>query len=228
MSKQFVFGVDDAAFYLAVGRESVKIKRKGIFTMHRKFLISMVVILMLTTGAFADIGQIECFSIGSLNIVRRSGMVGSARGRNMVDISHSQQVHKPYYSVTARQKEEGVLVQRAATKGDGGASGLKQRATVQGEQGQKAKPYGSNAQDQVLNVKLKQVAMKKGGVGFTEGTQSFIGSQSQTITTPRVTSTEKQTVEVEQYSLVSGRSGSEGKVVNTVNVEMSQEQVVGK
>jgi hypothetical protein len=144
----------------------------------------------------------------------------------MVVVSQSQQVHKPYYSVTARQEAEGVLVQRAATKGCGGASGVAQGAKIQGIQGQLAKPYGPKAQEQALNVKLGQVAMKKGGVGCTHGMQSFVGGQSQTITTPHVTATQTQVVGAEQYSAVSGRRGSKGMVVNTVNVEMTQGQNV--
>ncbi|MBW7991625.1 MAG: hypothetical protein FVQ84_16650 [Planctomycetes bacterium] len=194
--------------------------------MFRKFLIVAVVILLFSSGALADIGQVEGFSIGALNLVGRCGPVGSAQGGNIVIIGHSQQIQKPYLSTTARQEEKGILVQHGTAKGVGGVSGVAQRAKVQGLQGQYTGPFGSTVQGQRLNVNLGQVALKAGGVGSTQGVQGFVGGQSQTITTPRMTSTESQFVGVVQYSAVSGGKGSTGIVVNTVNVEMGQGQIV--
>ncbi|MCP4259187.1 MAG: hypothetical protein GY774_17015 [Planctomycetes bacterium] len=194
--------------------------------MIRKFLILAAAILLLTSGALADIGQVEGFSIGALNMVGRCGPVGSAQGGNIVIIGHSQQVHKPHFSTTARQVEKGILVQYGTAKGDGGVSGVAQRATVQGLQGQHTKPFGPTVQGQGLKVNLGQIALKSGGVGSTQGVQGFVGGQSQTVTTPRMTSTQTQMVGVGQLSAVSGRKGSKGIVVNTVNVEMGQGQIV--
>ena len=69
--------------------------------------------------------------------------------------------------------------------------------------------------------------MKAGGVGCTQGVQGFVGGQSQTVTTPQMTSTETQFVGVGQFSSVSGGRGSNGIVANNVNVEMGQGQIVG-
>ncbi len=194
--------------------------------MLRKFLIFVVVILLFSSGALADIGQVEGFSIGALNLVGRCGPIGSAQGGNIVIIGHSQQIQKPGFSTTARQEEKGILVQYGTAKGAGGLSGVAQGAKVQGMQGQLTKPFGSTLQGQRLNVNLGQVALKAGGVGGTKGIQGFVGGQSQTITTPRMTSTQTQSVGIGQYSAVSGGRGSNGIVVNTVNVEMGQGQIV--
>jgi len=75
-------------------------------------------------------------------------------------------------------------------------------------------------------VNLGQVALKAGGVGGTKGVQGFVGGQSQTITTPQMTSTQNQFVGVGQCSAVSGGIGSNGIVVNTVNVKMGQGQII--
>lgn len=194
--------------------------------MLRKFLIVAVVILLFSSGALADIGQVEGFSIGALNLVGRCGPVGSAKGGNIVIIGHSQQVQKPYLATTARQQEKGILVQYGTAKGAGGVSGVAQGAKIKGMQGQYTKPFGSTMQGQRLNVNLGQIALKAGGVGGTKGVQGFVGGQSQTITTPRMTTTESQFVGVGQYSAVSGSKGSTGIVVNSVNVEMGQGQIV--
>ena len=194
--------------------------------MLRKFLIVAVVILLFYSGALADIGQVEGGSIVALNLVGRCGPVGSAQGGKIVIVGHSQQIHKPCFYTTARQNEKGILFQYGTAKGAGGVSGVAQGAKVKGLQGQYTKPFGSTMQGQCLNVKLGQVAMKAGGVGRTKGVQGFVGGQSQTITTPRMTSTATQFVGVGQYSAVSGDKGSTGIVVNTVNVEMGQGQIV--
>lgn len=192
--------------------------------MLRKFLIVAAVILLFSSGATADIGQVEGFSIGALNMVGRCGPIGSARGGNIVVFGHSQQIQKPRFYTTARQKETGILFQYGTAKGAGGVSGVVQGAKVKGLQGQYTKPFGSTVQGQGLKVKLGQVTLKAGGVGATKGVQGFVGGQSQTITTPRMTSTQTQCVGVGQYSAVSGSRGSKGIVVNTVNVEMGQGQ----
>ena len=194
--------------------------------MLRKILLSAAVILLLSSGAFADIGQVQGFSIGALNLVGRSGGTGSAKGGNILMVGHSQEVHKPFFGISARQGEKGILVQFGSAGGTGGVSGVAQRATVQGLQGQLTQRFGPTVQGQCLNVGLGQVAIKAAGVGGAVGAQGFVGSQSQTITTPRMISTESQFVGAAQYSAVSGGIGSKILVVNTVNVKMSQGQIV--
>jgi hypothetical protein len=196
--------------------------------MLRKCLLSVAVILLLSSGVFADIGQVQDFSIGALNLVGRYGGTGSARGGNIAIVNHSQELHKPFRGggVVARQEEKGILVQFGIARGTGGVSGVAQRANVQGLQGQLIGRFGPRAQGQHLNVGLGQVAIKAGGVGGAVGAQGFVGSQTQTITTPHMTSTESQFVGVAQYSKVSGGRGSNAIVVNTVNVNMGQRQIV--
>ena len=194
--------------------------------MLREFLIVAVVILLFSSGALADIGQVEGFSIGALNLVGRCGPVGSAKGGNIVIIGHSQQVQKPCFPTIARQQEKGILVQYGTAKDNGGVSGVAQGAKIKGMQSQLTKPFGQAVQGQRLNVNLGQIALKAGGVGGTKGVQGFVGGQSQTITTPSMTSTQTQFVGIGQYSDVSGGEGSKGIAVNTVNVKMGQGQIV--
>ncbi|MBN1806415.1 MAG: hypothetical protein JW837_14295 [Sedimentisphaerales bacterium] len=195
--------------------------------MLRKYLIVSIVVLLFTSGAFADIGHMQGFSIGAQNMVTRCGPVGSAQGENIVMVGQSQQVHKPCFSVTAGQSYGGTLVQRGAAFGAGGASGVTNNASIQGLQGQHANPFGSTNQAQNLNVNLGQVATKFGGVGGTQGAHSFIGGQSQTITTPLVTSAQSHNVGIQQSAVITGCNGSNAKVVNNVNVNMSQGQNAG-
>ena len=169
--------------------------------MLRKCLLSVAVILLLSSGALADIGQVQGFSIGALNLVGRYGGRGEAEGGNIAIVNHSQEVYKPLRS-SVWQEEKGVLVQFGSARGTGGVSGVAQHATVQGLQGQLTGRFGSTVQGQHLNVGLGQVAIKSGGVGGAVGAQGFVGGQSQTIVTPRMISTESQFVLVEELYAV--------------------------
>jgi hypothetical protein len=191
-----------------------------------KFLIFTVVILLFSSGAIANIGQVEKFSINALQLVGRCGPIGSARGGKIVLIGHSQKMHEPCFKTTARQQEKAMLVQYGAAKGVGGVSGLIQCAKVKGRQGQNIDPFGPTVQKQRLNVNLGQLALKVGGVGSTEAVKGFVGGQSQTMNTPRMSSSQSQFVGVGLYSAVSGSEGSNGIVVNSVDVKMGQRQIV--
>ncbi len=193
--------------------------------MLRKCLLSVAVILLLSSGAFAGIGQVQGFEIGALNLVGRCGGPGSPEGGNIAIVNHSQEVYKPLHS-SVWQEEKGILVQCGSARGAGGVSGVAQNATVQGVQGQLAGRFGTTVQGQCLNVGLGQVAIKARGVGGAVGAQGFVGGQTQEIVTPRMISTESQFVGVAQYSNVSGGPGSNAIVVNTVDVKMGQGQIV--
>lgn len=194
--------------------------------MLRKLLIFAVVILLITSGAFADIGRMEGFSIGARNFVGRCGPVGSARGGKIVIIGHSQKMHKPCFNTAARQQEKAMLVQYGAAKGAGGVSGVAQCAKVKGRQGQHIEPFGPTVQKQRLKVNFGQLTLKVGGAGNARGVQSFVGSQRQTMNTPRMSSSGSQFVAVRQCSAVSGSEGSNGIVVSSVDVKMGQGQIV--
>ena len=85
--------------------------------MLRKFLILSIFILLLAPGAFADIGQVQGFSIGALNIVARCGPVGSAQGGNIAAVGQCQQIQKPCFPTTAKQQQGGMLVQCGIAQG---------------------------------------------------------------------------------------------------------------
>ena len=65
--------------------------------MLRKFLLFVAVILLLSSGALADIGQIGGIEIGAVNLVGRCGGPGSAKGGNIAVVNQSQEVHKPFH-----------------------------------------------------------------------------------------------------------------------------------
>jgi hypothetical protein len=191
--------------------------------MLRRFTISVVIVLLLCSGAFALIGQAEGFSIGAVNVVERSGGHGSAEGGNMLTVNQQQMVGNPCRGTVAIQQEGGVLGQCAIADGSRGTTGVVQEAEVCGLQGQHAsKPQ---MQGQLLGVTLEQSAYKDGGVGSAVGGQGFVGGQSQIISSPHGTSAESQFVGAVQYTAVSGSPCSSGIAYNQADIELGQGQI---
>jgi len=194
--------------------------------MLRGFSFSVAVILLLSSGAFAAIGQAEGFSIGALNMVQRVGGAGWAEGGNLVMVGHSQKIHAA--GVSAIQKETGILTQGAKAFGICGATKIQQNASVDGLQSQLVVPgkHGFQAQGQSLAVGLDDVVRKTGGIGGAAGAQGFVGGQEQILSTPGGTSANSQFVGTAQFALVSGGPGSNVVVNNSLDVQMGQSQIV--
>ena len=194
--------------------------------MLRGFSLSVAVILLLSSGAFAAIGQAEDFFIGALNKVQRVGGAGWAEGGNLVMAGHSQKVHA--MGTTAIQKETGILIQGAKAVGICGATKIMQDASADGLQSQLVVPgkHGFQAQGQSLTVGLDNVIRKTGGIGGAEGEQGFVGGQHQMLVTPGGTSANSQVVGAAQFAPVSGGPGSNVVVNNSLDVQMGQSQIV--
>lgn len=194
--------------------------------MLRSFSLSVAVILLLSSGVFACIGQAEGFSINALNVVQRVGGAGWAESGNMVMVDHGQRAYAK--GTTAVQREAGILLQGARVAGLGGATTVLQNASVDAgqEQNVAASRYGSLEQGQSLTVGLDNVILKRGGIGTAVGAQSFIGGQDQVIITPNGKAESYQVVGAAQFASVSGSPCSNVVIVNTIDVDMSQGQAV--
>jgi len=194
--------------------------------MLRGFSLSVAVILLLSSGAFAAIGQAEGFSIGALNMVQRVGGAGWAEGGNLVMVGHSQKVHAA--GTAAIQKETGILFQGAKAFGICGATKIKQNASADSLQSQLVLPgrHGFQAQGQSLTVGLDNVVRKTGGIGGASGAQGYVGHQEQILRTPGGTSANSQFVGTAQFASVSGGPGSNVVVNNSLDVQMGQSQIV--
>lgn len=201
---------------------------------HRKFILSVIVVLLLSSGAFAVvgrpggfsvIGQAEGFSIGALNVVGRFGGVGSAEGGNMVMVGHAQEAHDVASGTAALQEETAILTQSASAVGVGGASGVVEEAIINGAQGQNIAP-GMRAEGQSIEVGLNTVTSKAGGIGGAVGAQGFVGAQNQLEITPNGISAGSQFVGVAQFSAVSGGPWSCVVVDNGLDISLNQDSIV--
>ena len=194
--------------------------------MLRDFSLSVAVILLLSSGAFAAIGQAEGFSIGALNMVQRVGGAGWAESGNLVMVGQSQKVHAA--GISAIQKETGILIQDARAVGVCGATKILQNASVDSLQSQIVVPgkRGFQMQGQSLTVGLDNVIRQSGGIGGAAGAQSFVGGQKQILVTPGGTSANSQVVGTAQFASVSAGPGSKVTVKNSLDVQMGQSQIV--
>jgi hypothetical protein len=194
--------------------------------MLRGFSLSVVVILLMSTGVLAAIGQAEGFSIGALNMVQRIGGVGWAEGGNLVVAGHSQKAH--IVGAAAMQKETGILTQSANVCGVCGITKVLQNASADGQQSQLVmlgKPV-FQAQGQSLTVGLDNLVRQSGSIGGAEGAQSFVGGQDQILITPSGTSANSQFVGAAQSATVSGGPNTNVLVNNSLDVKMGQSQIV--
>jgi hypothetical protein len=201
---------------------------------HRKLILSLAFVLLLSSGAFACvgkpggfsvIGQAEGFSIDALNVVGRCGGVGSAEGGNMVMVGHAQEAHDVAGGTAALQEETAILTQSASSTGMGGASGVVEEAIINGSQGQNVGP-GMRAEGQSLEVGLNTVTNQTGSIGGALGAQGFVGAQNQMEITPNGISTGSQFVGAAQFSSVSGGPWSSVMVSNGLDVNLTQDSIV--
>ncbi len=194
--------------------------------MLRGFSLSVAVILLLSSGVFAAIGQAEGFSIGAMNMVQKVGGAGWAEGGNLVMVGHSQKVHAA--GTVAAQKETGILAQGARAVGICGTTKILQNASVDGLQNQLVVPgkHGFQAQGQSLTVGLDNEVRKTGGIGGAVGAQGFVGAQNQVMNTPNGTAANSQFVGTAQFASVSSGPGSNVVVSNSLDVQMGQSQIV--
>ena len=177
-------------------------------------------------GRFTTIGQDQDFSIGGFNMVKRVGGYGRAESENAVTVGQCQAAHSA--GSAALQQQVGKIAQNASVSGIGGTTKVLQDASVEGLQDQtiKGRRHGLRAQDQSLNVELDNVLRKTGGIGKAQGTQSFVGRQSQIQITPGGIGVNTQSVEAEQSAKIAGSPCSTVIVNNSLDVQMGQSQTI--
>lgn len=177
-----------------------------------------------SVGRFTTIGQDQDFSIGGFNMVKRIGGCGRAESENTVKVGQCQAARAA--GSAALQQQVGTIAQNASVSGLGGTTKVLQDASVEGLQDQtiKGRRYGLRAQDQSLNLELDNVLQKSGGIGKAQGTQSFVGEQSQIQITPSSIGVNTQSVEAEQSAKIAGGPCSNVIVNNSLDVQMGQSQ----
>jgi len=188
--------------------------------MLRKFLLSVAVILLLSSGVFADIGLTQKMEFVGSNPVKVVGGFGKGYGRNYLEIGQRQMERQACLG-SAAMKQGGTFTQHARVQARSGEVGVKQNASVDGSQNQFI-GHGrrvSHSQGQSLNLNFHTIARKPlGAVGRAIGSQSFVGEQSQKQTYRGGSSLSSQFVHAEQDVKIIGGPNSNVVVDNTLDV----------
>jgi hypothetical protein len=195
------------------------------FNMLRKFLLSTAVVLLLSSGAFAHIGQVQGYSVGACNKAKIDGGWSMVSAGKHLEIGQRKKTHSACLG-SAAMKQGGILDQHACVGGKGGQKLVVQHASVAGLQGQIVsggrRGHGVRAQGQCLILNLNTKARKTGGIGHAIGSQSFVGGQSQEQTYRGGFSKSSQFVQAEQCNIIIGGKRSDVVVKNNLNVKMFQ------
>lgn len=144
--------------------------------MYKLFTISIVPLLLLSSMAFADTGQVQTFNIGLDNVVGLLEGSGVAVNTNVATVVNEQIASDIGSGTTAVQVSTGAFVQGASTTGAYGLFVVEQDGQASGWQ--------INPGGQWLQTNFLQQVFKSGGIGLALGIQSFVGSQVQHIMTP--------------------------------------------
>jgi len=196
--------------------------------MPKKFLIYVAVILLLSSGAFADIGLTQKMEFVGSNAVEAVGGFGKGYGKTYLEIGQRKMERKACLG-SAAMKQGGILTQHARVRARSGVAELsvRQKATVDGLQNQFiGRGHGyrvSHTQGQSLNLNFNTIARKPfDSAGRVKGSQSFDGGQSQKQSYRGGFSASSQFVHAEQDVKIVGGPSSNVVVNNTLDVKMNQ------
>ena len=155
--------------------------------MYKEITLSLVFLLLLASGTYADIDQAQQFVVGSTNTGIVSGTSGGAVASfNSAPVTTVQTVTENGSGTTYLQVSNTSLLQTAVTVGLFGDYGFEQNAIAAGTQTQSSLPgyFSLGTQNQSLGAAFSQNTLANGAYGSTIATQNFIGTGGQVITTP--------------------------------------------
>jgi hypothetical protein len=131
--------------------------------MFRRFVLTSAIVLWVSTGAFADIDQVQGYIIGAANEIDLLHGRQIGQGSNTIAISN-QQSSTDVFGLWAGQSQGAILGVEQGTIGFGdGIQGRRLPMTV--EQG-------------MMLLRLTQTPLMIGSAGGTQGLQGLIGGQN--------------------------------------------------
>lgn len=204
--------------------------------MNWRLLLSLAVLVLLSSPAFAAVYQSQQYTMPATNLVFKSGGVGSVVGQNLGTVVQDQGAFGGCGDM-AVQQQTGALSQGAAAAGMCGWLSVCQEAVAEGSQSQGPgaviqiypTPPIPQIQEQDANVGMGQAATKDGGTGTAVGTQAFLGGQNQMSAAPgKAVAGQAQTGGAAQYGMVGGGPCSSGTAVQSVDVSAEQDSLVSE
>jgi len=189
-----------------------------------KCVLSGILVLLTASGAWAAIGQAQCFEIGATTALGGGG-IGSAQSVQLAVVGQAQKTGgSHYHSSPGVQKEAGVYFRMASLQGPD-STHIGQRAKIDGSQMQVGGCSSPRLQGQHLGADFTTRITMPAGPGTARGTQGFLGGQMQTLGSGRGSGTQGQLLIAGQHASVVGGAQGGPTVTNSLHVDMSQGQV---
>jgi hypothetical protein len=191
--------------------------------MHKGFAVSIAIVLLLISGAFADQGteQEQQFVITAANYGALEGAgVGTVSSFNIVPLANIQSTTVESGNIQYVQTSIGSLFQGANATGFLGAYGFDQGALTTGNQLQGSPSYfilGSQNQD--FGYNFSQDTFNIGGFGSAAAIENFVGNQNQFIVTPYGVSAN---VQILGFGLF---DGNDSRITNLVSRGLNIEHI---
>ena len=131
--------------------------------MLRRFVLTSVIVLWVSTGAFADIHQVQGYIIGAANGIDLLHGHQIGQGSNTIVISN-QQSADDVFGLWAGQSQSSI-------------SGVEQ-GTIGFGDGIRGARLPMTAQQGMMLLRLTQTPLMIGRVGGTQGLQGLVGGQN--------------------------------------------------
>jgi len=194
--------------------------------MLRRILLTLAIVLLASTGAFAGIIQLQDYIVGASNGIELLHGHQSGEGSHTICINNDQTADK-ICGTLASQCQNAVLNQIGSARGDCAVVAVGQIFDAFGGQtqaiGDCVEPM---LQGQNFGLIGTQLVGKSEGDGSGTASHMFVGNQSQAASNPMGNMRESSSIGAFQNSCLTGSAGATGLVTSTMNVSTVQAQAI--
>lgn len=194
--------------------------------MLRRIVLSLAIVLLVSTGAFADIIQLQDYIVGATNGIVLEHGHQNGQGSHTICINNDQSAQK-ICGAFANQSQTALLNQIGSACGDCAVITVGQIFDAYGAQtqaiGDCVEPM---LQGQSFGLIGSQLVAKSDGGGSGSASHMFVGNQSQAAGNPLGAMRESSSIGAFQNSSLSGTPGATGVVTSSMNVSTMQAQAI--
>ena len=192
--------------------------------MSKLIAASMVFVLVMGAGAFAQLQQIQSTGIGLANVLEL--LKGDQQASSMQNlVVDNSQCSTGMCGTQAAQNLFASVGEAATAWGYCGNVGVLQNLGIESLQTQGVvEGVGAKLQGQSLDVAATQLLGKAGGQGFGDALHTVVVNAGQSVNNASGQMTESATVMGMQTSTLYGEPGAQGEVGSTMSVTTVQTQ----
>ena len=194
--------------------------------MLRRIVLSSAIVLLVSTGAFASIIQLQDYFVGATNGIDLLHGHQNGQGSHTICINNDQIAEK-ICGARAMQNQTALLNQIGSATGDCAVVMVGQIFDAYGAQtqaiGDCVEPM---LQGQSFGLIGSQLVAKSDGAGSGRASHMFVGNQNQAAGNPMGMMRESSSIGAFQNSGLTGSAGATGLVTSSMTVSTIQAQSV--